>query len=171
MNSHSFIYSGIHDQLFLVTYSSSTSNHIPDTQISPLAVDLNLLSWSSTNLVALSLSGTVYLWNASSGSITELCEIDSSADEYVSCVEWAKDGNVLAVSNSLGAVQVCYTRLLLFNLDFEIDTLLTYWIKIHILSVNLQLLDQKCGSVLIFFRKYLNKAKIIYFDIITWQDV
>ena len=34
---------------------------------------LNLLSWSDTNVLAVALSETVYLWNASSGEIQELC--------------------------------------------------------------------------------------------------
>jgi len=68
--------------------------------------DLNLLSWSAvSNLVALALGPSVYLWNASSGATTELCEL-TTTDDYVSSVSWLSHANILAVGNSTGAVQV-----------------------------------------------------------------
>ena len=47
----------------------------------------------------------MYLWNASSGDIVQLCQMEPS-DCYVSSVSWIKEGNILAVGNSEGAVQV-----------------------------------------------------------------
>ena len=37
---------------------------------------LNLLSWSDTNILAVALSQTVYLWNAGTGDIQELCSVE-----------------------------------------------------------------------------------------------
>jgi len=75
-----------------------------------LCADLNLLSWSAaSNVVALALYGSVYLWNAANGSITELCELSSSgSDDYYGSVSFmpSTSDSILALGNSLGAVQV-----------------------------------------------------------------
>ena len=73
--------------------------------------DLNLLDWSANNHVALSLNNSVYLWNAGNGSITQLLELENP-DEYVSSVSWIKEGNILAVGNSIGCVQVPFFLLI-----------------------------------------------------------
>jgi cell division cycle protein 20 (cofactor of APC complex) len=66
---------------------------------------LNLISWSDTNLLAVALANTVYLWNAASGEIDELCTLDSS--NYVSSVQWVQQGGGhLAVGTSSGATQL-----------------------------------------------------------------
>lgn len=67
--------------------------------------DLNLLDWSANNHIALCLNRAVYLWNAGSGAITSLLELENP-DEYVSSVSWISEGNILAVGNSCGFVQV-----------------------------------------------------------------
>ncbi|KAK3602235.1 hypothetical protein CHS0354_032875 [Potamilus streckersoni] len=66
---------------------------------------LNLLHWSSTNFMAVALGNSVYIWNASTGTIVQLMEIEE-ADEYVSCVRWVKEGTCLAVGLSEGKVQL-----------------------------------------------------------------
>ena len=70
-----------------------------------VAPDLNLLSWSTNNHLAVALGQNVYLWNASSGSITELMGLEN-VEDYVSSLAWVKEGNILAVGNSSGTVQV-----------------------------------------------------------------
>ena len=47
----------------------------------------------------------MYLWNASSGDIVQLCQT-GSPDCYVGSVAWIKEGNYLAVGDSNGTVQV-----------------------------------------------------------------
>ncbi|GMH53421.1 hypothetical protein TL16_g01451, partial [Triparma laevis f. inornata] len=67
---------------------------------------LNLLHWSSSNILAVALSQTVYLWNAASGDIAELCSIDSPED-YISSVKWVQEGGAhLAVGTSTGKTQL-----------------------------------------------------------------
>ncbi len=63
---------------------------------------LNLLSWSSTNVLAVALSQTVYLWNAETGQIEELCNVESEGtDAYISSVSWIQEGGGhLAVGTS-----------------------------------------------------------------------
>lgn len=67
--------------------------------------DLNLLDWSSNNHVSVALGTAVYIWDASSGSIVQLTEMDTP-NEYVSAVKWIQQGSILAVGNSLGHVEV-----------------------------------------------------------------
>ena len=69
---------------------------------------LNLLSWSDTNILAVALSQTVYLWNASSGNIQELCTFEGSGpDSYISSVSWVQEGGAhLAVGTSAGTTQL-----------------------------------------------------------------
>lgn len=72
-----------------------------------LVSDLNLLDWSSTNLLAVCLGSRLYIWNAASGEIQQLLEMDVESD-YVSSVSWLPDGNHLAVGTSTSDVQVCF---------------------------------------------------------------
>lgn len=68
---------------------------------------LNLLSWSDTNVLAVALSKTVYLWNAGSGDIAELCTVDGDADAHISSVSWVQEGGGhLAVGTSSGKTQL-----------------------------------------------------------------
>ena len=69
------------------------------------------MDWSANNHVALSLNNAVYLWNAGNGAISQLLELENP-DEYVSSVSWIKEGNILAVGNSIGCVQVLQPVLL-----------------------------------------------------------
>lgn len=67
---------------------------------------LNLLSWSDTNVLAVALSQTVYLWDAASGDIQELCSIDGPG-AHISSVSWVQQGGAhLAVGTSSGATQL-----------------------------------------------------------------
>ncbi|KAH0602591.1 uncharacterized protein H6S33_008672 [Morchella sextelata] len=65
---------------------------------------LNLLDWSSANQVAIGLERNVYVWNADSGSVSQLLE--TAADTYVSSVKWSADGAYVAVGVSNGDVQI-----------------------------------------------------------------
>lgn len=65
---------------------------------------LNLLDWSSTNILAVALSNSVYLWNGESGQVTELCSL--SENDYVGSLSWIGDGSVLSLGDSNGCVQL-----------------------------------------------------------------
>jgi cell division cycle protein 20 (cofactor of APC complex) len=73
---------------------------------------LNLLSWSSTNVLAVALSQTVYLWNASSGDIAELCSLEGTPltngqENYICSVSWVQEGGGhLAIGTSNGKTQL-----------------------------------------------------------------
>lgn len=66
---------------------------------------LNLLDWNTDNVLAVALAGTVYLWNASTGSIEELTSC-SQPEQYVSSVSWLNGGSALAVGVSSGETQI-----------------------------------------------------------------
>ena len=65
---------------------------------------LHLIDWSSLNHVAVALSGGMYIWNATDGTILQLFQEDE--EQYVSSVKWIKEGNVLDVGDSIGNVQL-----------------------------------------------------------------
>lgn len=46
----------------------------------------------------------MYLWNADSGNIEQLLELEGA--DYVCSVSWIQDGNLIAVGTSLGNIQV-----------------------------------------------------------------
>jgi len=65
---------------------------------------LNLLSWSSTDLLAVALGRSVYTWDAATGSIEKLC--DARNEETITSVAWMKDGTHLAIGTSGADVQM-----------------------------------------------------------------
>lgn len=89
---------------------------------------LNLVDWSSLNVLAVGLGNCVYLWNASNSKvrfhlfdsrlfpryklmflilqIVKLCDLGN--DESVCSVCWTHGGNKLAIGTSSGKLQVRY---------------------------------------------------------------
>lgn len=65
---------------------------------------LNLLDWNSANVLGIALNQTLYMWNATSQAITELCTLDTG---YISSLRWIEKGsNVLALGTSEGTVEL-----------------------------------------------------------------
>ncbi|CAJ2654335.1 unnamed protein product [Trifolium pratense] len=92
--------------------SSKPKRYIPKTWErkldAPYMVDdfcLNLLDWGSSNVISIALENSVYLWNASNSSTSELVTVD---DEYgpVTSVSWASDGRHIAVGLNNSIVQI-----------------------------------------------------------------
>ncbi|XP_020094563.1 protein FIZZY-RELATED 1-like [Ananas comosus] len=65
---------------------------------------LNLVDWSSHNVLAVGLGNCVYLWNACSSKVTKLCDL--GVDDSVCSVGWAQRGTHLAVGTNQGKVQI-----------------------------------------------------------------
>lgn len=55
--------------------------------------------------IAVALGATVYLWNAGTGSVEELCTCKNEGD-YVSSLQWAPDSSHLAIGTSDAKVQI-----------------------------------------------------------------
>lgn len=104
--------SGLYNQNVGAAPARKNTRFIPQTQDrildAPDLLDdyyLNLLDWGSNNLIAVALGRSVYLWNASSGSVEELCECPDDGN-YISSVSWASDGSHLAVGTADAKVQI-----------------------------------------------------------------
>merc|ERR1712232_865423 len=66
---------------------------------------LNLVDWSSENVLAVGLGSCVYLWSACTSKVTKLCDLGTSEDAVTS-VAWAQRGTHLAVGTNRGEVQL-----------------------------------------------------------------
>ncbi|KAK3236203.1 ubiquitin-protein transferase activating protein [Cymbomonas tetramitiformis] len=68
---------------------------------------LNLLDWSSRNVVAVALGPSVYLWNANSGEVKQLMQTsDAASDDYVTSISWACDGKHLSIGTNTAEIQL-----------------------------------------------------------------
>lgn len=65
---------------------------------------LNLMDWGSNNVLAAALGSHVYLWNAGTGNIEQLLELEGN--DYVCSLAWMQDGDSLAVGTTEGVVQL-----------------------------------------------------------------
>lgn len=78
--------------------------------VSPLSVpDLNLLDWSSRNVLAVALNNSVYLWDATQGDIILLMKMEREED-YICSLSWTKEGSYLAIGTSDCKVQVSVAK-------------------------------------------------------------
>lgn len=67
---------------------------------------LNLLDWSSLNVIAVGLGSEVYLRSSCNNKVELLCDLNSYHNETVTSVKWSNDGNFLAVGTGGGEVQI-----------------------------------------------------------------
>ena len=67
---------------------------------------LNLLDWSASNVLAVALGSTVYLWNAATGTCNEL--MTTKEGDHVCSVSWMKEGgsDCLAIGTNDKQVQL-----------------------------------------------------------------
>ena len=66
---------------------------------------LNLVDWSSQNVLAVGLGSCVYLWSACTSKVTKLCDLEAT-DDAVTSVAWTQRGTHLAVGTNRGEVQL-----------------------------------------------------------------
>lgn len=68
---------------------------------------LNLVDWSSQNVLAVGLGSSVYLWNAVTSQVKKLCEVTSDLfNNTVTSVCWTRGGSQLAVGTTRGIVSL-----------------------------------------------------------------
>lgn len=65
---------------------------------------LNLVDWSSSNLLSVGLGSSVYLWSACTSKVTKLCDLGES--DSVTSVSWARKGSLLSIGSNSGKVQI-----------------------------------------------------------------
>ncbi|KIK61038.1 hypothetical protein GYMLUDRAFT_166981 [Collybiopsis luxurians FD-317 M1] len=66
---------------------------------------LNLVDWSSTNVLGVGLGSCVYLWMAHNAAVSKLCDLTDSRDT-ISSVSWVQKGSTLAVGTLSGTLHV-----------------------------------------------------------------
>lgn len=74
---------------------------------------LNLVDWSSQNVLAVGLASCVYLWSACTSKVTKLCDLSASEEsnnnnneDVVTSVSWAQRGTHLAIGTNRGQIQL-----------------------------------------------------------------
>ncbi|RKP27270.1 WD40-repeat-containing domain protein [Syncephalis pseudoplumigaleata] len=65
---------------------------------------LNILDWSSNNLLGVGLGRNVYIWNAVTSDVTKLCEVEQG--DSVTCLSWMPQGNHVAVATKKGIIKI-----------------------------------------------------------------
>ncbi|KAF8118103.1 hypothetical protein N665_0006s0103 [Sinapis alba] len=65
---------------------------------------LNVVDWSSQNVLAVGLGTCVYLWTASNSKVTKLCDL--GPNDSVCSLQWTREGSYISVGTSHGQVQV-----------------------------------------------------------------
>jgi cell division cycle protein 20 (cofactor of APC complex) len=58
---------------------------------------LHLMDWSSLNHMAVALSAGVFIWNATDGTILQLCQREVE-EEYVASVSWIKVTTLFSIA-------------------------------------------------------------------------
>lgn len=105
---------------------------------------LNLLSWSSTNHIAVALCESTYVWDAETGSAELLGTAPDNS--YVSALDFTPDGAYLGIANGNGVVEVW---------DMETRTKLRgmagHQAQVASLSWNQHLLTSGCADGSIWF--------------------
>eukprot|EP00040_Diaphanoeca_grandis_P023268 m.126247 g.126247 ORF g.126247 m.126247 type:complete len:490 (+) comp29192_c0_seq1:441-1910(+) len=67
---------------------------------------LNLVDWSSQNVLCVGLGSCVYLWSACTSQVTKLCDLRADGGDVVTSVKWMQRGSHLAVGTNRGEVQI-----------------------------------------------------------------
>ncbi|TRM68628.1 WD40-repeat-containing domain protein [Schizophyllum amplum] len=66
---------------------------------------LNLVDWSSTNVLGVGLGSCVYLWTAHNAQVSKLCDLSNVSDQ-ISSVSWVQKGSLLAVGTFSGRLYI-----------------------------------------------------------------
>ncbi|KAI8599361.1 WD40-repeat-containing domain protein [Dissophora ornata] len=69
---------------------------------------LNLVDWSSQNVLGVGLGSCVYLWSALTTKVTQLCDLGE--DDSVTSISWISMGTHLAVGTDSGTIQIWDVR-------------------------------------------------------------
>lgn len=66
---------------------------------------LNLVDWSTTNVLGVGLGSSVYLWSAENAAVNLLCNFHDTSDT-VSSISWVQKGSTLAVGFMSGSLRI-----------------------------------------------------------------
>ncbi|KAG8897906.1 substrate-specific activator of APC-dependent proteolysis [Tulasnella sp. 403] len=68
---------------------------------------LNLVDWSSTNVLAVGLASCVYLWSANTSKVVKLCDLHG---DNVTGIAWERAGSTLSVGTHQGKIHIYDTE-------------------------------------------------------------
>ena len=100
---------------------------------------LNLVSFSSKNVVAVALSETTYMWTASTGEVHELGSCPEGT--YASSVDWSADGAFVGIGLGTGAVELWDAEA-----NKRLRTMSGHQGQVAVLSWNGHVLSSGCGD-------------------------
>jgi cell division cycle protein 20 (cofactor of APC complex) len=96
-------------QIILCTKFSNLIGQTPERILAVVEImddfNSNLLDWGSSNVLSIALGNTVWLWDASNFSCSELVTIDDE-DGPVTSVNWAPDGYQITIGLNNSHVQL-----------------------------------------------------------------
>ncbi|GAA6059486.1 hypothetical protein JCM10212_002229 [Sporobolomyces blumeae] len=68
---------------------------------------LNLVDWSSTNVLGVGLGSSVYTWSAQTSEVKKLCDLsDNNPPDSITSISWVQRGNQVAVGTKSGMIQI-----------------------------------------------------------------
>jgi hypothetical protein len=69
---------------------------------------LNLIDWSSNNILAVALSESVYLWNGLTSEIKKLMELNIEEDQtnFITSLSWTDEGKHIAIATNSAETQI-----------------------------------------------------------------
>lgn len=100
---------------------------------------LNLVAWSSLNVVAVALAENTYFWRADSGEVVHVGEAPEGS--YVAAVDFSNDGQFLGVGLGTGAVELWDAET-----QTKLRTMTGHSSQVACLSWHQHLLTSGCGD-------------------------
>ena len=103
---------------------------------------LNLISWSSTNVVGIALGGSAYIWKAETGEVVLVSE--GPEGSYIASLDFSNDGQFLGVGYPNGAVELWDVET-----QSKLRTMAGHAAQVGVLSWNNHVLSSGCqdGSI------------------------
>lgn len=68
---------------------------------------MNLLEWSSTNILSVALESSLYFWNANNNKVLRFCDLNPLT---ITSIGWDNIGSNLAIGTSMGTVEIWDTQ-------------------------------------------------------------
>lgn len=107
---------------------------------------LNLVDWSSQNILSVGLGSCVYLWSACTSQVTRLCDLSLEADTVTS-VSWNERGNLISVGTHKG-----FTQIWDVSASKKISTLFGHQARVGALAWNADMLASGSRDRMILLR-------------------
>ena len=64
---------------------------------------LNLLEWSSQNILSVALDSSLYFWNANNNRVIKFCEL---SPDSISSLNWNQNGTQISIGTSRGTIEL-----------------------------------------------------------------